>query len=417
MRKNIHIQYDHLLGDLNAGFVVALLLLPQCVAYAIIAGVPPVIGLYAATLPPLIYCLFGSSNQLSVGPVSIVSLLAFSGVSEIATPGTALFLETIILLGLMVGSIQFFLGIMRTGSLFEYIPHSVVNGFTMAIALIIACNQLDSVFGLELKSHHNPFYNIIDIFNHFHEANLISLGIAIITVIGLVLINKKSTIPIGPIIVIIISISLVKFGQLQAHGVSIIGELPKGLPNFEIPTFSYKILSTLIPTALGIAFISFIESFAVAKNISQKENRSLNINKELVGLGLSNISTSFIGTIPVSGAFSRTAVNHKSGAKTKISLLTSAFLVVVSLHYFTSMFYFLPYASLSVVIIYSILGFVNVTSFLKYLRQVNFDSFIYFSTFISTLFIGTLIGFAIGVLGSILCYMLNRVLFYRAYKS
>jgi SulP family sulfate permease len=405
-----------LAGDLNAGIMVAILFIPQCMAYAMIAGVPPVIGLYAATLPLIIYSFFGTSRHLSVGPVSIVSLLAFSGVSAMAEPGTPSFLGIIVLLGMVVGIIQLLMGVIKIGPLFDYISHAVITGFTFAVALIIAFNQIESIMGVNLSSYQNPIQFSLELINNSKDSNLYTIAIGFVSIFCLIVIKRIIPLSIGPFIVIILSTLCVSYYQLDLKGITIVGEIPKGLPNIGIPLFSIHTLQEIVPVAFGIASISFLESYAVAKAIAQKENYQINTNKELIGLGFSNISTSFIGTIPVAGAFSRTAVNYNSGAKTNISSLISAVFIIISLLFLTPLFYFLPVASLSAIIIVSVLSLIDLNELFLHARTLSFESVVFFVTLIATLIIDIFTGLIIGILVSILFSFVNKVVFRRSYK-
>jgi SulP family sulfate permease len=405
-----------LAGDINAGIMVAILFIPQCMAYATIAGVPPVIGLYAATLPLIIYSFFGTSRHLSVGPVSIVSLLAFSGVSAMAEPGTSSFLEIIVLLGLVVGIIQLLMGVIRIGPLFDYISHAVITGFTFAVALIIALNQIESIVGVNLSSFQNPLQFSLELISNSKDSNPYTIGIGLFSICCLIVIKRIIPLSIGPFIVIILSTLCVSYYKLDLKGINIVGEIPKGLPDLGIPSLSFHTLQEIAPIAVGIASISFLESYAVAKAIAQKENYQLNTNKELISLGLSNISTTFIGTIPVAGAFSRTAVNYNSGAKTNLSSLISALLIITSLLFFTPFFYFLPVASLSAIIIISVLSLINLNQLFFHAKTLSFESVVFFVTLVATLAIDIFAGLIIGILLSILFSLINKMLFQHSYK-
>jgi SulP family sulfate permease len=403
-------------GDINAGIMVAILFIPQCMAYAIIAGVPPVIGLYAATLPLIIYSFFGTSRHLSVGPVSIVSLLAYSGVSSMVEPSTSSFLEMIILLGLLVGVIQLLIGFVKIGPLFDYISHSVISGFTYGVAMIIALNQIESIIGVNLTPFQNPLQFSIELFKNIYQFNPYTLGIGLFSISCLIVIKQVFPRSIGPLIVIIASTICVHFYQLDLKGLNIVGEIPKGLPELRIPSFSFQTFQLLIPIAFGIASISFLESYAVAKAIAQKEGYQINTNRELLALGLSNISTSFIGTIPVAGAFSRTAVNYNSGAKSNLSSLISALLIMISLLYLTPLFYYLPIASLAAIIIVSVLSLIDFNQLYIYARTQSFDSVVFFVTLIATLTIDIFAGLIIGIVLSVLFSLISKLLFQQSYK-
>lgn len=294
LKRIAHYKPAYLIGDITAGLIVAILFIPQSMAYAIIAGVPLVLGLYAATLPLIVYALFGSSRYLSVGPVSIVSLLAFSGVSKIAQSNSAYFLELILYLGLMVGSIHLIMGLLKTGYFFDYISPAVIYGFTSAAAIIIALNQIKSLIGVSLPTYNGFLIYTLEIIRKLPEANFYTVIIGVGSICLLIFIKKITSFSPGPLIVVIGSILLVSFYALQKKGVDIVGEIPKGLPDISLNIPTLDTIQLLLPIAFTIAFISFIESYAVVKMLADRDNEQINTNQELVGLGLANISSSLL---------------------------------------------------------------------------------------------------------------------------
>src|SRR5690625_2828571 len=363
------IQYDrsNLSGDITSGMIVAFLLIPQSIAYAIIAGVPPTMGLFAGTFPLIIYALFGSSNYLSVGPVSIVSLLTFSGISGIVPPDTFHFFQSIVLLTLVVGIVQLLLGMIKFGSFFDYISPAIISGFTSAAAIIIALNQVTSITGISLTSYQNIISYTYNLIQHLPSTNPYTVGVGIGSLLLLLIIKKKFL--TGPFLVIITSIIIVDYFDLHKRGGEIVGEIPQKVmgPFLQIPTSSTLI--TLFPIALMIGFISFFESYAIAKTLAAKENDQLNPNQELFGLGLANITSSIVGGIPVAGGISRTAVTHQSGAKSNLSLVITAFFVLLATLYFTPLFYYLPKATLAAIIIIAVSNLINVKHILYYAKN------------------------------------------------
>lgn len=393
---------DNLVGDVTAGLIVAFLLLPQSMAYAIIAGVPLSIGLFAATFPLIIYALFGNSKYLSVGPVSVVSLLAFSGISSIVQPHSPQFLELMVILALIVGGVQIFMGLIRFGSIFDYVSPALISGFTSAIAIIIALNQIKSIMGVTLPSYHNFFIYVIEIADHIPKANIFTVGIGLGSFLILLVLKKKFLVSPGPFIVIISSIAIVDYFNLNRKGVDIIGKIPNELPSISIHIPTFDIFLMLVPIATMIGFISFIESYAIGKTLANKENEQLNPNQELIGLGLANVTSSFVGAIPVAGAISRSAVNHQSGAKSNLSLLITAFFMLLSIIYLTPLFYYLPKAALAAIIIIAVSNLINFKQFIIYFKNKLADAVIFLATFMATLLIDIFIGLVIGLCLSLL---------------
>ena len=389
-------------GDLAAGVTVGIMLIPQGMAYAMIAGLPPIYGLYASTLPLIIYGLLGTSRQLAVGPVAMVSLLTAAGIGALAESGTQAYISHAISLALMVGLIQFTLGFFKLGFLVNFLSHPVISGFTSAAALIIGLSQLKHLLGIELARSHHVHEIILQAARHLSDIHLATflIGIAGIALILLLKkINKKLP---GLLIAVVLGILIVWGFGLNEHGVKIVGEVPKGLPLFGMPAFSSDIIQALIPTALAISLVSFMESIAVAKAVQAKHrDYKVEPNQELIALGLSNIGGSLFQSYPVTGGFSRTAVNDQAGAKTGISSLISALLIILTLLFLTPLFYFLPNAILASVIMVAVFGLIDFEE-VKYLWHTNRSDFwMLVVTFMATLALGIEIGIGIGVVLSL----------------
>ncbi|WP_019416199.1 SulP family inorganic anion transporter [Paenisporosarcina sp. TG20] len=417
LKRIYHYKKSYITGDLTAGIIVAILFIPQSMAYAIIAGVPLVIGLYAATLPLIVYALFGSSKYLSIGPVSIVSLLAFSGISSFAQPDSSYFLELILLLGLIVGSIHLIMGLLKTGYFFDYISPAVISGFTSAVAIIIALNQIKSLLGVSLPPYNDFFSYTLEIIKKLHETNPYTILIGIGSICMLIIIKKTTSMSLGPLIVVIIYTLFVNFYALQKKGVDIVGEIPKGLPELSLNIPTLDIIQLLLPIAFTIAFISFLESYAVVKTLAARDKEQINTNQELVGLGLANISSSLVGSIPVAGAISRTAVNYQSGAKTNLSLLITAACIIITLLFLTPLFHYLPKATLAAIIILAVSNLINLKEITLLLRTSPINAVLLISTFLATLLLNVFWGLLIGIGLSIFINMIRRTLFYTVDKN
>ncbi|WP_052144882.1 SulP family inorganic anion transporter [Halalkalibacter okhensis] len=408
LKRLVHYQPSHLRKDLTAGIVVAVLFIPQSMAYATIAGVPLVLGLYAATLPLIIYALFGSSKHLSVGPVSIVSLLAFSGVASLAEPQSSHFLELILFLGLLVGAIHVLLSLFKTGFLFDYISPAVISGFTSAAAIIIALNQVKTLLGVSLPPYHDFITYLLAIVHILPQAHLDTVIIGVSSLFFLLLL-KKVTSSLSPLFVIIASIFLVQTANLETKRVDLVGVIPSGLPSFHLQVPSFEMIQLLLPIALTIAFVSFLESYAVAKTVAKKDKDDINTNQELMGLGLANISSSLVGSIPVAGALSRTAVNYQSQAKTNLSLLVTAGFILLTLLFFTPYFYHLPKATLAAIIILAVAKLIHLHHLPKLLRTAPLDAVILLTTFFATLMIDIFLGLVIGMGMSVVCFVMKKI--------
>ncbi len=396
---------NQLKDDILAGIIVAIFFIPQSMAYASLAGVDPVVGLYAGTIPIFIYAIFGSSHHLSIGPISVVSLLASTALVPYAQPGTSSFLELLIMLGFMIGIIQLLLGILNVGVIVDYVSHAVISGFTAAIAMMIILKQMSTILGIP-KSGVDSLPQLIEQLKH---ANLYSLLIGIGCILCMVMINKYSKLSMGSFFALLILTSLVYFFQLDKNGVEIIGAIPAGLPILTMPHPTFEIVRALLPAAISIAFVSFLESYAVAKTIAKKAQTPLNSKQELVGLGFANISTSFIGTVPVGGAFSRTALNYQTGAKTKLASIVTAIIIIVTLLFFTPLFYYLPKAALGAMIIVAVMKLIDIRQILDYIQHSPKELFLYTITFLLALVVDIFIGLLIGICFSVVLNIIRIV--------
>lgn len=388
-------------GDISAGLTVGVMLIPQGMAYAMIAGLPPIYGLYASTIPLIIYALLGTSRQLAVGPVAMVSLLTATGISMLAAGNVTLYIALAISLAFLVGLTQFLLGAFKLGFLVNFLSHPVISGFTSAAALIIGLNQLKHLLGVSLakgKVHEI----LISAIEKLPEANMyaIAIGIGGIVVIKLApKINKN--IP-GSLAAVVFGILSVYGLGLTEMGVKIVGTVPSGLPSFELPTLSIDILTDLAPIALTIALVSFMESIAVAKAIQSKHrNYKVDANQELIALGASNIVGSMFQSYPVTGGFSRTAVNDQAGARTGLASIISALLIILTLLFLTPLFYYLPNAILASVIMVAVFGLIDFKEAAHLWKSDRQDFFMLLVTFIATLSLGIEEGIGAGVVLSL----------------
>ena len=389
-------------GDLSAGLTVGIMLIPQGIAYAMIAGLPPIYGLYTAMIPQIVYAFFGTSRQLAVGPVAMDSLIVAAGVATLADIGTQNFIEFAILLAFMMGALQVLFGMFKLGFLVNFLSRPVISGFTSAAALIIAFSQLKYLLGIQIQRSDNIQTLIFEIFKHLKEINFIAFGIgitAILILIFLKLLTKK--IP-AALVVVILGIIVVKIFNLQQFGVQIIGEVPEGLPAFRMPHFNKEIMIDLFPIALTLSFIAFLEAISVAKAIELKhDNYKVVPNQELIAIGLGNIVGSFFQTYPATGGLSRTAVNNQVGANTPLAALISGMIVGFTLLFLTPVFYYLPQAVVAAIImvaVYGLLDFYIPKHLLKYSKK---ELIILNITLIITATVGIREGVLIGVVLSL----------------
>ncbi len=394
-------------GDLIAGLTTAVMLIPQAMAYAMLAGLPPIVGLYASTLPLIVYALFGTSRQLAVGPVAMVSLLVASGVGALAPQGSPEYIGLAVLLALMVGTLQVAMGVFRVGFLVNFLAHPVVAGFSSAAALIIGLSQLKHLLGIDLarSSHvHETVLAAVDRIGEVHVPTLV-LGLAAIAVLlGLKRISPK--IPGALVVVVAGALAVLGLG-LDSQGVKIVGAVPAGLPPIGLPRLDWDNVQALLPTALAIGFVGFMESISVARAFARRGRYEVAANQELVGLGLASVAAGVVSGYPVTGGFSRTAVNAEAGAKTGLASVVSAVIVVATLLFLTPLFYYLPKAVLAAIIMVAVFGLVDIRE-VKHLAHVHRgDLGLLVLTFVATLALGIEEGIVVGIVASLLAFVVR----------
>lgn len=385
-------------GDFIAGITVGIILIPQGIAYALIAGLPPIYGLYTALVPQVMYAIFGSSRQVAIGPVAMDSLIVAAGVSTLALTGTDSYIEIAILLALMVGAIQLLMGVFRLGFIVNFLSKPVISGFTSAAALIIGVNQFRNLLGVDFTRSNQIQYVAIDIWKNITELNtsttIIGVSAAIIIII-LRKINKK--IP-NALIVVILGIVAVKYFGSSFESVAIIKDVPSGLPSFGVPEIDIDQLKELIPIALTLVLVGFLETISIGKSLESKQDEyRIRPNQELVALGVGNMVGSLFKAYPSTSSFSRSAINQESGATTGMAALISVGMVILTLQFLTPVFYYLPKAVLAAIIMVAVFGLVNIKEGIHLWKTNNLDFWLLFSTFISTLFLGIEYGIIAGV--------------------
>lgn len=389
-------------GDLSAGITVGIMLIPQGMAYAMLAGLEPIHGLYAVTIPILLYASFGTSRQLAVGPVAMVSLLTAAGIGSLNPDGPEQYLMYALTLAFLVGVIQVGMGILRFGFIVNFLSHPVINGFTSAAAIIIGLSQIKHLFKINLPRSEHIQDMAVAIFQNISDIHWITFGIGVMGII-IIKYGKKlhKSLP-TPLIAVVLGILLVYGFNLTESGVAVLGEIPSGLPSLSSPSFDMSTWSALLPIAIAISMVGFAESFAVAKTIQGKhKDYSLDANQELIGLGMANFGAAFFQGYPVTGGFSRTAVNDQSGAKTALASIISVVLIVLTLLFFTQLFYFLPNSILAAVVLVAVSGLIDFKTPKALWKKDKNDFIMLIATFIVTLTLGIEIGIVSGMLLSL----------------
>ncbi|MBQ0736519.1 sulfate permease [Aquimarina celericrescens] len=385
--------------DAIAGITVGVILIPQAIAYALLMGVPPIYGLYTCLVPLVLYAIFGTSRQLSIGPVAVTAILVMSGVGQLADPFTDKFIELVLFASLLIGLLQILLSILRMGFLVNLISQPVISGFISAAAIIIIVSQLEESLGFDIPNfkytHNTVWYALI----HFMESNWITFGICVFSMVTIIILKKwKRSFP-GALTVLVITTIATYLLKLNKKGVAIIADVPEGLPFFKIPEMDYNTMVTLIPSVLTVTFIGYVGSIGIAKSMEMKNrDHILRPNQELFALGIAKVIGAFFQAVPSSGSYSRTAINDEAGGKTTISSIITVIMVVLSLLFLTSFFYYIPKAVLAAIILVSIFGLINFRE-AKYLFKLKRRDFIVMIiTFFGTLIFGVEKGIFIGVI-------------------
>ncbi|MBC8494067.1 MAG: sulfate permease [Candidatus Thioglobus sp.] len=403
-------------ADMVAGLTVALVLVPQSMAYAQLAGLPPQHGLYASFLPVMIAALMGSSRQLGTGPVAVVSLLTAAAVPTILPEGASMeeYVIYASLLAFMVGIFQFALGALKLGFVINFLSHPVVVGFTNAAAIIIGTSQLNKVFGV-VKGEGEHTYEQVwgTIVNATSDTHMATLSIAIVAFAIMIAIKKYA--PKLPGVLIAVAVTtiiawLMDFGtsvEAGGYGGAIVGAIPEGLPALTMPGFDFSVMNQMIVTAITIGLIGFMEAISIAKAMAAQTKQRLDADQELMGQGLSNIVSSFFQGYAVSGSFSRSAVNISAGAITGFSSVVTAVIVGITLLFLTPLLYHLPQATLAAVIIMAVINLIKFAPIMHAWKVEKHDAIVAVSSFALTLLFAPHLenGIVIGVVLSLALFL------------
>ena len=372
-------------ADILAGVTVALILIPQSMAYAQLAGLPAYYGLYISFMPVMIAVLWGSSRQLATGPVAVVSIMTATALAPVATSPEH-YIALAMFLALLVGLFQLFLGIFRLGLVVNFLSHPVIVGFTNAAALVIGLSQLSKIFGVTMPgtaSEHflGRIWGVVEQLGDTHVLTLITALVALSIMLGLKKYAPKAP---GVLIAVVSSIVISWLFDFEEKGVAVVGSIPEGLPNLQVPIMSYELVGSLLPAAIVISLVGFMEAISIAKAMAAKTKDHIDPNQELIGQGLGNIVGSFTQAYPASGSFSRSAVNLNAGARTGFSSVVTAIIVVITLLFLTPLLYDLPQGVLAAVIMMAVFGLINFNS-VKHAMQVNkHDGIASIVTFVAT---------------------------------
>lgn len=418
------LNYDrnNLTGDVTAGIIVAIMLVPQSMAYALLAGLPPQVGLYTSIVPLIIYGLLGSSRALAVGPVATMSLLTASALGSLGLNTVGEYVQMALLLALMVGMIQVAMGVFRVGFLVNFLSHPVQSGYTSAVAVVIGLSQFKHLVGISVPRTESMPELTLFILERLPDTNTMVVILSIISIAILLyfkfFLKKHLTafhLPdniiaplckLGPLVAVVIGIIVVAIGGLDiAYHVDIVGAIPAGLPKFAIPIFDGDKISELLPFALTIAMLGYLESISIAKALASRRRQKVDANQELIAIGSANIAASFTGGYPVAGGFSRSVVNFTAGANTGLASILSATLIAITMLFLTPIFYYLPNAVLGAIILVavtSLFDFETIKHTWHY-DKADFASMV--ATIVAVLLIGPKNGIFVGVITALGLYL------------
>ena len=397
-----------LFSDLIAGLSIAVIVIPQGLAYAMIAGLPPIYGLYAALIPQLIHGMMGTSRHPAVGPVALDSLVVAIALGALSLSGVEEIIAAAIFLATMVGVLQLLMGLLQMGVLANYLSRPVISGFTSAAAIIIGLSQVEHLLGLQIESSNQIQKMILSVLQNFNESHLITVVVGL-SAMSLILITKKY-LPKFPsaLLVSVFGVLLIWSTRWDLHGVEIVGYIPAGLPDVGLFTVSPELINDMLPFALTLAVIGYVEIISITKELEEQEEKySLKPNKELMALGTANLMGSFFQSYPVSASFSRSAVKFQAGAKTGMTAVFSALIVGLTLLFFTSLFFYLPIAVLAGIIMVAVIRLINVRYAIDLYKTRRDEFFLLLVTCLLTLFVGISEGILIGALLSLLLMVIR----------
>jgi SulP family sulfate permease len=409
-----------LTNDLMAAVIVTIMLIPQSLAYALLAGLPPVVGLYASILPLMLYAVFGTSRTLAVGPVAVISLMTASAAGAVAAQGSAEYLEAAITLAMLSGVMLAVLGFLRAGFLANLLSHPVISGFITASGILIATSQLKHILGISAGGDNWPAM-LGSLASTISDSNGWTLTIGVSATLFLFWVRKGGkpallklglkpraadmTAKAGPVAAVVLTILAVLALDLENKGVKLVGAIPQGLPPFALPSPDLSLIEQLWVPALLISIIGFVESVSVAQTLAAKRRQRISPDQELVGLGAANIASAFSGGYPVTGGFARSAVNFDAGAETPAAGAFTAVGIALATLFLTPLLFSLPIATLAATIIVAVLSLVDLKTPGQLWRYSKADFAAHIATIGITLLAGVELGVIAGVAVGLLLYL------------
>jgi SulP family sulfate permease len=399
-------------NDVFAGLTTAVMLVPQAMAYALLAGLPVEVGLYASTIPIFVYAFWGSGRILAVGPVAMDSILCAAAVGAVIVehpnlaPGEQVTLAA--LLAFMSGVMLILMGVFKLGRMVSLLTPTIISAFTSAAAMIIAINQLKLILGVDLQRSSNVYVVLVDLIHKLDQVHGLTMMIGLMTMVILGLLKRYMPKIPRAFFVVVLAIMTVLIGGLGAKGVQLVGNIPSGLPKFTPPWMSRTIVLELIPHAIVIALIAFMEAFSINSKL-QQDAHELDPSRELVALGGANIAAGLFQGYSVTGGFSRSAVNADAGAKSQLASIVTALMVILTLMFFYNILGNIPKAALGAIILTAVIGLISLQDAKEVMFSRRSEIPVYLTTLILTLFVGIKEGLIIGIIVNLM--MKRRAMF------
>ncbi|VAW58187.1 Sulfate permease, partial [hydrothermal vent metagenome] len=396
---------DTLKADILAGFTGAVIVLPQGVAFATIAGLPPEYGLYTAMITPIIAALFGSSHHLVSGPTTAISIVVFSAVSHHAEPGTQEFISIALTLTFLAGVYQLAFGLARLGALVNFVSHTVVIGFTAGAAILIVTSQMKHILGIDVPKGESFLHTWMDIFGEINNANPYLLLIALATLVTALLIKKLAPKIPNLLLGMVVGSVIAYLLKDTAEGIALVGEIPGHLPPLSSPDFSLETIRSLAPEAFAVALLGLIEAVSISRAVATKSNQRINANQEFIGQGMSNLFGSFFSSYAGSGSFTRSGINYEAGARTPLSAIFAALFLLLIVLLIAPLTAYLPVAAMGGVILLVAYNLIDFHHIKMILNNSKSESAILAVTFLSTLFLELEFAIYMGVLLSLVFFL------------
>jgi SulP family sulfate permease len=404
-----HYRRADLPGDLVAGLTGAAILVPQSMAYAQIAQLPPVVGLYASVVPLIVYAVLGRSRQLSVGPLASISILSAVGVAKLAPSGTERFIALSATLALLVGIVHISIGVLRLGFVMRFLSEPVMTGFLAAVGILLMATQLGALTGVSVPNSSRAYEIVSDWFDVADGTSIATLLLGVSSIVVLLALRKYRRFP-SALTLVVVATAISAIADFSSHGIAVVGSVPSGLAGLKVPVWHWSDVETLLPTAFAITLISALESLALGRQYADEHGYEIETNQEFVALGASNVSAGFFQGMVVTGAITRSSILDAAGSRTQLSGALSAFVVAPLLLFGTELFSDIPIAVLSAIVIVAVVPFVKVREARRLWRVQRADFWVLMLSFVGTLALGLEVGVLVAVVVSvvIIVYRITR---------